>query len=91
MYYTLSMINNLDIFKKKILYRASYRGTKEMDILLSSFVNKYMSEFDEKQLLELEKFLKFDDEVIKNFYQYNINKNGIEKNKVSLLFKEFKI
>ena len=85
------MINNLDIFKKKILYRASYRGTKEMDILLSSFVNKYMSEFDEKQLLELEKFLKFDDEVIKNFYQYNINKNGIEKNKVSLLFKEFKI
>ncbi len=85
------MINNLDIFKKKLLYRASYRGTKEMDILLSSFVNKYMSEFDEKQLLELEKFLKFDDEVIKNFYQHNINKNGIEKNKVSLLFKEFKI
>ena len=35
--------------------------------------------------------LEFDDEVIKNFYQYNINKNGIEKNKVSLLFKEFKI
>ena len=61
------MINNLDIFKKRLLYRASYRGTKEMDILLSSFVRKYMSEFDEKQLLELEKFLKFDDEVIKNF------------------------
>tara|TARA_B100000963_G_C22432757_1_gene582918 strand:+ start:555 stop:830 length:276 start_codon:yes stop_codon:yes gene_type:complete len=91
MYYTLSMINNLDFFKKKLLYRASYRGTKEMDILLSSFVNKYISEFDEKQLLELEKFLKYDDEVIKNFYQLNINKNGIEKNKVSLIFKNFKI
>ena len=62
-----------------------------MDILLSSFVNKYISEFDEKQLLELEKFLKYDDEVIKNFYQLNINKNGIEKNKVSLIFKNFKI
>ena len=83
------MINNLDFFKKKLLYRASYRGTKEMDILLSSFVNKYISEFDEKQLLELEKFLKYDDEVIKNFYQLNINKNGIEKNKVSLIFKNF--
>ena len=29
-------------FKKKLIYRAGYRGTKEMDILLSSFVDKHM-------------------------------------------------
>ena len=40
----------LDILKKKLLYRASYRGTKEMDILLSKFVNKYINEFDESYL-----------------------------------------
>ena len=35
------MNNKLEIFKKKLIYRAGYRGTKEMDILLSTFVNKY--------------------------------------------------
>ena len=41
------MNNKLEIFKKKLIYRAGYRGTKEMDILLSSFVNKYINDFDE--------------------------------------------
>ena len=29
------MNEKLEILKKKLLYRASYRGTKEMDILLA--------------------------------------------------------
>tara|TARA_B100001059_G_C17354217_1_gene342041 strand:+ start:264 stop:521 length:258 start_codon:yes stop_codon:yes gene_type:complete len=85
------MINNLDIFKKKLIYRASYRGTKEMDILLSSFVNKYINKLDERLLLELEKFLNFEDEIILNFYQNNIVKNKIDKNEVSIIFKKYKI
>ena len=40
-----------------MIYRAGYRGTKEMDILLSSFVNKYINDFDENLLAELENFL----------------------------------
>ena len=47
------MVNKLEIFKKKLIYRASYRGTKEMDILLSNFVNKYINEFNDSQLNEL--------------------------------------
>ena len=47
------MNNKLEIFKKKLIYRAGYRGTKEMDILLSSFVNKYIDNFDENLLNEL--------------------------------------
>tara|TARA_Y100000389_G_scaffold187434_1_gene208828 strand:+ start:3664 stop:3921 length:258 start_codon:yes stop_codon:yes gene_type:complete len=85
------MINNLDIFKKKLIYRASYRGTKEMDILLSSFVNKYINKLDERLLLELEKFLNFEDVIILNFYQNNIVKNKIDKNEVSIIFKKYKI
>ena len=34
------MSEKLEIFKKKLLYRASYRGTKEMDILLKTYENK---------------------------------------------------
>ena len=85
------MNNKLEIFKKKLLYRAGYRGTKEMDILLSSFVNKYIDTFDENLLIELEKFLNFEDEIILNFYQKNIIEKNINKNKVSKLFKEFKL
>ena len=85
------MINKLEIIKKKLIYRASYRGTKEMDILLSNFVNKYINEFNENMLLELEKFLNFDDEIILNFYNFDIKANKIENNKISKIFKEFKI
>ena len=68
------MINELEIFKKRLIYRASYRGTKEMDILLSSFVNKYITEFDESLLIELENFLDFEDEIILNYYHHGIIK-----------------
>ena len=84
-------MNKLEIFKKKIIYRASYRGTKEMDILLSAFVNKYINDFDEIFLKELENFLNYEDELILNYYHHNIIRNKIDENKISNLFKSFKI
>ena len=85
------MSNKLETLKKRLLYRATYRGTKEMDILLGQFVKKYIDEFDETYLNELENFLKFEDEIIFNFYQHNIIKENIDQNKVSKIFKNFKI
>ena len=79
MYNTLFMSNKLEILKKRLIYRASYRGTKEMDILLSTFVNKYINSFDEALLSELETFLNFEDEIILNFYNHNINKKKFMK------------
>ena len=77
------MSKKLEIIKRKLLYRASYRGTKEMDILLSSFVKKYIEIFNEDQLKELEIFLKFEDQTILNFYNYNIPNENIEKISIS--------
>ena len=85
------MNNKLEIFKKKLIYRAGYRGTKEMDILLSSFVNKYINNFDGNLLAELEKFLDFEDEIILNFYNFNLVEKDIDQNKVSRIFQKFKI
>ena len=85
------MDSKLEIFKKKLIYRAGYRGTKEMDILLSSFVNKYINDFDENLLVELEKFLNFEDEIILNFYNFNLVEKEIDQNKVSRIFQKFKI
>ena len=85
------MKSKLEMFKKKLIYRAGYRGTKEMDILLSSFVNKYINSFDESLLDELEKFLNYEDEVILNYYNFNIVQKEIDKNKISTIFKKFKL
>ena len=85
------MNNKLEIFKKKLIYRAGYRGTKEMDILLSSFVNKYINSFDELYLNELDKFLNFEDEIISNFYNYNMIEKKIDKNLIAKIFKDYKI
>ena len=85
------MNNKLEIFKKKILYRAGYRGTKEMDILLTSFVNKYINTFDENLLIELEKFLNFEDEIIYNYYYNDIMVEKLKNNKILKIFKNHKI
>tara|TARA_Y200000002_G_C22255410_1_gene485647 strand:+ start:299 stop:556 length:258 start_codon:yes stop_codon:yes gene_type:complete len=85
------MSNKLEILKKRLVYRASYRGTKEMDILLSAFVNKYIDTFDEALLSELENFLNFEDEIILNYYNYNIIEKNINENKIAKMFQNYKI
>ena len=85
------MSEKLEILKRKLLYRATYRGTKEMDILLTKFVQKYVNSFNDEQLKQLEKFLEFEDEIIYNFYNFDKVKKDIDKNKISEIFKNFKI
>ena len=85
------MNNKLEIYKKKLIYRAAYRGTKEMDILLSTFVKKHISLFTESQLINLEKFLDFEDETILNYYNFDKIEKNIDKNEISKVFKNFKI
>ena len=55
---------SLDIedLKRKILYRCSYRGTKEMDILVASFVKSIINEIDINQLKELNILVNLNDE-----------------------------
>ena len=85
------MSQNKEDLKNKIIYRASYRGTKEMDILLSSFVKYYVSKFNIDELKELETFLNFEDEIILDYYNNDISRNNINKNGVSIYFKKFKL
>ncbi len=81
----------LETLKKKIIYRANYRGTKEMDILLSKFVDKYINTFSKKDLEDLFDFLNMEDEIIYNFYQTKKINKKIKKNKILQIFSEFKI
>ena len=81
---------NIEELKNKIIYRATYRGTKEMDTLISSFTKKIINDLDGDELISLSNLLDIDDE---NLYKLNQGLSttvNIEENKVSKLFKEFK-
>ncbi len=56
------MSQNKEELKNKIIYRASYRGTKEMDILMTAFVKSIIDELDEDLLKILDSFVNMDDE-----------------------------
>ena len=84
------MTINIKDLKNKIIYRANYRGTKEMDKLLGSFTKKYIDQFNEQELKFLCDLLDYDDE---NLYKFNQGQNltiQIKLNKVSEMFKNYK-
>ena len=60
------MDSNKQNLINKILYRAQYRGTKEMDIFVSKFVNSIIDNLDNKELISLDKLINFDDETLVN-------------------------
>jgi len=83
------MIINIKDLKNKIIYRANYRGTKEMDKLLGAFTKKYIDLLADDELPLLSDLLDHDDE---NLYKLNLGMEltiKIEKNKVTELFKKF--
>ena len=80
---------NIEELKKKIIYRAQYRGTKEMDKLMSSFVKMHIDKFDIKNLKDLEKLLEIDDNNLYSFYNGTNTSYIFEDNNVNRLFKNF--
>ena len=79
------MSENKEELKNKIIYRASYRGSKEMDILMSNFVNSLIDGLNIEELKELDFLVNLDDESLVDI------KNNILREKIPLtnLIKKF--
>ena len=58
------MLENKEELKNKIIYRASYRGTKEMDILMIAFVKSILNEINDNTLKILDQFVNMNDEIL---------------------------
>ena len=58
------MPQNKEELKNKILYRASYRGTKEMDIMMTKFVKFIIHDLNIDDLKELDLLVNRDDETL---------------------------
>ena len=84
-------MNNIGNLKKKIIYLSEHRGTKEMDLLLSNFVKKYVNSLKENELSDLESLLNIDDEVLYKWYLNNKKTTLIPENSITKKLKEFKL
>ena len=81
------MNSNKQNLINKIKYRSQYRGTKEMDLFVTKFVNSIIKDLDLYQLEELNNLINLNDEKLIKISNDEIMKN---EKKVVLLFKEFK-
>ena len=84
-------MNELESLKKKIKYRSAYRGTKEMDLLLTTFVLNIIDTLSYEELKKLDVFLNCNDEDISNYYLNNIPLKTFNDKKILNLFISHKI
>ena len=80
---------DIDELKRKIIYRSNYRGTKEMDILLSSFVESIISQLNKEELENLLNFLNIDDENLHKYKQGLKTEVQVSENIITILFKNY--
>ena len=83
------MVNDIENIKKRLIYRSQYRGTKEMDKLVGSFVQENINKLDIVDLNNLEKFLNIDDDTLYKLYINQISEPKLSDNKIIKLFKNY--
>jgi antitoxin CptB len=61
---TLAMTSPPDneVRRKRLLWRATHRGIKEMDLILGGFVTRNLDEFSEAEIAELEGIMEIPDQ-----------------------------
>ena len=76
---------NKEDLKNKIIYRASYRGTKEMDILMLGFVRNIINRLTIEELEALNSFVNLDDELLISIKKKESLLNFSDKNLLKIV------
>ena len=84
-------MSNNEKIKKQIIYRSTHRGSKEMDLLIGTFVRKNINKFKDDELNDLNEFILSDDETLYKLYFDKKVINHTLNKKISKMFKNFKI
>ena len=78
------MSSDIDILKKRIIFRASHRGSKEMDMLMKSFTESIIDNLNPNDLKILDKLVDLNDEDL-----LKIKTNKSTKDKIYKLFVDY--
>ena len=74
----------------KIIYRSLYRGSKEMDLFVSSFVKSIVYDLDLSDLQNLNNLINLNDEDIIKISNNQFNKNNFKMSRIIDLLLRFK-
>jgi len=78
------MSSDIYILKKRIIFRASHRGSKEMDMLMKSFTESIIDNLNPNELKILDKLVDLNDEDL-----LKIKTNKSTKDKIYKLFVDY--
>lgn len=54
-------LKDIETWRKRLIFRSWHRGTREMDLLMGSFADKYVPDFTEEELAQYEELLQTPD------------------------------
>ncbi len=84
------MTLNKEELINKILYRSSYRGSKEMDLLMKSFVKAVIHHLELDDLKKLNDLVNLDDEKLIEIKNSKLDSSDLSKNNIIIQFIKFK-
>ena len=83
-------MKNRNIWIKKLIYRSKYTGTRETDLLLGNFAEKYLKDLNDDELSSYENLLiSGDPRIWRLSIEIETTENEKEKNIIELI-KNFK-
>ena len=83
------MNSNIENLINKIVYRSRYRGTKEMDIFVHSFVNSVVKLLNYDELNDLNQIINLNDEEILDLCDEKANTRNFNQ-KIIFMLRDFK-
>ena len=84
------MTFNKEELKNKIIYRSQYRGSKEMDLLMSSFVKSIINDIGIDDLLKLKELVNLGDENLMDIRNNPVDPINSTSNNIINKFVNFK-
>ena len=79
-------LETIEIKRKRLLFRSTHRGTREMDILLGGFFKSNMSDLNKDQLNEFEGLIEIPDD---DLYNWAMGRMEIPKEMDTQLLRNF--
>ena len=79
-------LETIEIKRKRLLFRSTHRGTREMDILLGGFFKSNMSYLNDDQLNEFEGLIEIPDD---DLYNWAMGRMEIPKELDTQLLRDF--
>jgi antitoxin CptB len=77
---------DLAAYRRKLKFRSWHRGTREMDLLMGSFADKYVDQFNDTELKQFEQLLTSNDP---DLYNWVTGQEQPPANDINPVFQKF--